>query len=234
MLPCWRLPGAALRAVWSEMWLYRRFGAIELASCAVSAPPDLRVHFHETAQLCLVQSGKRRAETRYGTVEVGAGECLYLPARLPHRFTDNSSAEGRCLNIYAPLDLGIYPRCLPAGHIRPLLQSLVLSGHSLSGSAPSGAQSTELENRPLPIQALAGAAGVSREHFSRTFAQEHGLPPHRYRIMCRLNGARQAIARGNSLADVAARFDFADQSHLGRLFRLTFGTTPGAYRKGCC
>ena len=95
-------------------------------------------------------------------------------------------------------------------------------------------QGTGPENGPLPIQALARAAGVSREHFSRTFVQQHGLPPHRYHVMCRLNGARQAIAQRNSLADVAARFDFADQSHLGRLFRQTFGTTPGAYRKGCC
>jgi AraC-like DNA-binding protein len=215
------------------MWNYRRVGAIELASCAGNALPDLRPHFHETAQLCLVQSGKRRAETRYGIVEVAAGECLYLPAGLPHRFTDSATVEGRCLNIYAPLDLGAYPRSLPAVSVRPLLQSLDLSGPSLSGSERSGTQSTESENGPLPIQALARAAGVSREHFSRTFVQQHGLPPHRYRIMCRLNAARQAIARGHSLADVAVRFDFADQSHLSRLFRQTFGTTPGAYRKGC-
>lgn len=216
------------------MWNYRRVGAIELASCAGNALPDLRLHFHETAQLCLVQSGKRRAETRYGIVEVTAGEWLYLPAGLPHRFTDSASAEGRCLNVYAPLDLGAYPRCLPVESIRPMLQSLALSGSSLAGSERSGTQGTGPEHGPVPIQALARAAGVSREHFSRTFVQQHGLPPHRHRIMCRLNGARQAIAWGHSLADVAARFDFADQSHLGRLFRQTFGTTPGAYRKGCC
>lgn len=194
----------------------------------------MRLHFHETAQFCLVHSGKRRAETRYGIVEVTAGECLYLPAGLPHRFIDSATAEGRCLNIYTPLDLGVYPRRLPVASIRPLLQSLALSGSSLTGSELSGMQGTGSENGSLPIQALARAAGVSREHFSRTFVQQHGLPPHRHRIMCRLNGARQAITRGHSLADVAARFDFADQSHLGRLFRQTFGTTPGAYRKGCC
>lgn len=216
------------------MWNYRRVGAIELASCAGNALPDLRLHFHETAQLCLVQSGKRRAETRYGIVEVTAGEWLYLPAGLPHRFTDSASTEGRCVNVYAPLDLGVYPRCLPVESIRPMLQSLASSGSSLAGSERYGTQSTGPENGPVPIQALARAAGVSREHFSRTFAQQHGLPPHRHRIMCRLNAARQAIAWGHSLADVAARFDFADQSHLGRLFRQTFGTTPGAYRKGCC
>lgn len=216
------------------MWNYRRVGAIELASCIGNALPDLRLHFHETAQFCLVQSGKRRAETRYGIVEVTAGEWLYLPAGLPHRFTDSASAEGRCLNVYAHLDLGTYPRCLPIERLRPLMQSLALSGSSLAGSERSGRQGTGPENGPLPIQALARAAGVSREHFSRTFVQQHGLPPHRYQIMGRLNAARQAIARGHSLADVAARFDFADQSHLGRLFRQTFGTTPGAYRKGCC
>ena len=158
------------------MWQYRRVGAIELASCAGSALPDLRLHFHETAQLCLVQSGKRRAETRYGIVEVTVGEWLYLPAGLPHRFTDSASTEGRCLNLYAPLDLGAYPRCLPVERLRPLLQSLALSGSSLAGSERSGTQSTGPENGPLPIQALARAAGVSREHFSRTFVKQHGLP----------------------------------------------------------
>lgn len=210
------------------MWRYWRIGEVELASCAGSALPDLRLHFHETAQLCLVQNGKRRAETRYGTVEVVAGECLYLPASLPHRFTGRSAAAAQCLNIYIPLDLGVYPCRFPAGDIRLLLQS---SGPSRSVSSLSG--TLPAEGDPLPVGVLARDAGVSREHFSRTFAQEHGLPPHRYRIVHRLNGARQAIARGNSLADVAAQYDFADQSHLGRLFRQTFGTTPGAYRKGC-
>ena len=157
------------------MWNYRRVGAIELASCAGNALPDLRLHFHETAQLCLVQSGKRRAETRYGIVEVTAGEWLYLPAGLPHRFTDSASVEGRCLNVYAHLDLGTYPRCLPIERLRPLMQSLALSGSSLAGSERSGTQSTGPGNGPLPIQALARAAGVSREHFSRTFVQQHGL-----------------------------------------------------------
>lgn len=194
----------------------------------------LRPHFHETAQLCLVQSGTRRAETGYGIVEVAAGECLYLSAGLPHRFTDIATAQGRCLNIYAPLDLGVYPRCLPAVSIWPLLQIPALSEPSLARFEPSDMQSSESGNGPLPVPALAGEAGVSREHFSRLFARQHGLPPHRYRIMRRLTGARQAIAQGSSLADVAARFGFADQSHLGRLFQRTFGTTPGAYRKGCC
>ncbi|WP_237437642.1 cupin domain-containing protein [Altericroceibacterium endophyticum] len=158
------------------MWNDRRVGAIELASCAGNALPDLRHHFHENAQLCLVQSGKRRAETRFGIVEVTAGECLYLPAGLPHRFTDSASAEGRCLNVYAPLDLGSYPHCLPAARLRPLVQSLALSESSLAGSERPGTQGTGPENDSLPIQALACAAGVSREHFSRTFVQQHGLP----------------------------------------------------------
>jgi AraC-like DNA-binding protein len=44
-----------------------------------------------------------------------------------------------------------------------------------------------------------------------------------------LNRARRLLRAGEPIAAVAAETGFADQSHLGRLFRRTFGTTPGAY-----
>jgi AraC-like DNA-binding protein len=57
------------------------------------------------------------------------------------------------------------------------------------------------------------------------------MPPHAFRLAARLNLARALLRNGEPIAAVAAHTGFADQSHLGRLLRRAFGTTPGAYRR---
>jgi transcriptional regulator GlxA family with amidase domain len=73
---------------------------------------------------------------------------------------------------------------------------------------------------------------MSREGFSRMFARRHGMPPHAFWLMARLNHARGLLRAGEDIAGVAAETGFADQSHLGRWFRRAFGVTPGRYRSG--
>jgi AraC-like DNA-binding protein len=77
---------------------------------------------------------------------------------------------------------------------------------------------------------IASARGLSREGFIRSFRRSVGMTPHAYRLASRLNHARELLAAGDAPAQAAAEAGFADQSHLGRHFRLTFGVTPGAYR----
>ena len=55
-------------------------------------------------------------------------------------------------------------------------------------------------------------------------------PPVAYRLAHRLLNARSLLKKGGTVADVAYSTSFADQSHLGRLFRRAYGATPGAYR----
>ena len=43
----------------------------------------------------------------------------------------------------------------------------------------------------------------------------------------RLSRARDLIAGGGELADVAADVGFADQAHMTREFKKTYGFTPG-------
>jgi AraC-like DNA-binding protein len=75
-------------------------------------------------------------------------------------------------------------------------------------------------------------AGVTREAFSRAFVRRHGMPPHAFGLVARLNLARALLRSGAPIAAAAAEAGFADQSHLGRCFRRTFGVTPGRYRAG--
>jgi AraC-like DNA-binding protein len=73
---------------------------------------------------------------------------------------------------------------------------------------------------------------MSREGFSRRFRKLHGIPPHAFWQLAKLNDARRLLRAGRSIAAVAAETGFSDQSHLGRWFRRVFGVTPGRFRAG--
>jgi AraC-like DNA-binding protein len=49
-------------------------------------------------------------------------------------------------------------------------------------------------------------------------------------MMRRLEGAKRLIAADASLADAAAGSGFADQSHMTRQFKQTYGVSPGQWR----
>ena len=59
-----------------------------------------------------------------------------------------------------------------------------------------------------------------------------GLPPHQYVIARRVERARQLLQAGTnlSLAEVALRAGFSDQSHFCRHFKRLVGVTPGRFR----
>jgi AraC family transcriptional regulator len=91
---------------------------------------------------------------------------------------------------------------------------------------------THLESQ-IRIDDLAALAGMSRFHFVRVFRTSVGQTPHQYVLKRRLARARELVGSSNApLRDVAAMTGFADQSHLTRTFKRTFGTTPAALRAG--
>jgi AraC-like DNA-binding protein len=75
---------------------------------------------------------------------------------------------------------------------------------------------------------LANVSGLSRYQLIRGFSLLTGLTPHAYIIQRRLQLARRAIVHGHPLAETAASCGFADQSHMTRLFRRTYGVSPRA------
>lgn len=83
----------------------------------------------------------------------------------------------------------------------------------------------------VSLAELAALSGISRFHFLRSFAAATGLTPHAYQMQQRLHLARRLIARQTTLAETAAAAGFADQSHLSRLFRRSYGLTPKAYAR---
>src|SRR5205814_8631693 len=76
---------------------------------------------------------------------------------------------------------------------------------------------------------LEKVADTDRFTIARHFRWAFGTSPDRYRTLRRLALARAAIESGQSLARAAAEAGFADQSHMTRHFKRTYGLTPGRW-----
>ena len=82
------------------------------------------------------------------------------------------------------------------------------------------------------LEQLAAVARVSVYHFARQLKRATGLPPHQYVIARRVERAKQLLQGGDdfSLAEVAARAGFSDQSQFCHHFKRLVGVTPGQFR----
>ncbi len=79
---------------------------------------------------------------------------------------------------------------------------------------------------PDCFEQLGKACGYNPFYMSRLFSYWTGLSPRAFRLQIRLLGARTMISDGWPIAQAAAEFGFADQSHLGRHFKRAFGLQP--------
>lgn len=77
--------------------------------------------------------------------------------------------------------------------------------------------------------ALERLSGLDRWTLARAFRTPFGTSPSRFRTMRQLDHARGLIARGAPLAEAAAGAGFADQNHLSRQFKRTYGLTLGQW-----
>jgi AraC-like DNA-binding protein len=84
---------------------------------------------------------------------------------------------------------------------------------------------------PIGAATLEQIAGIDRYAIVRQFKAAYGTTPDRYRMLRRLDLARAAIGRGQSLARAAIDTGFADQSHLTRQFKRAYGMTPGRWQR---
>jgi AraC-like DNA-binding protein len=89
---------------------------------------------------------------------------------------------------------------------------------------------------PPTLDELSAASGANKFVLLRRFKRELGITPHAYVVALRLDHARELLARGAHVADVAARLGFSDQAHFTRAFRKSLGWTPARYARavrGC-
>jgi AraC family transcriptional regulator len=86
--------------------------------------------------------------------------------------------------------------------------------------------------KPVTLDDMALAAGLSKFHFSRVFKSATGYSPHDWVVQHRLAKARELLmSTRRPVADIAQSTGFASASRFGELFRKRFGTTPRAWRE---
>lgn len=82
-------------------------------------------------------------------------------------------------------------------------------------------------HQDLKLDEIAAIAQLSPYHFLRLFKQSMGITPHQYILQCRLSYAKNLLQHSNlSIAEIAVRTGFCDQSHLTRHFKRIMGVTP--------
>ena len=83
----------------------------------------------------------------------------------------------------------------------------------------------------LALERLADVVRMNVHYFVRSFRQSTGLPPHQYVLRQRIERAKGLLEDpALSLAEVALRSGFANQSNFTTAFHRLTSLTPGAYR----
>ena len=87
-------------------------------------------------------------------------------------------------------------------------------------------------HRTIHTRHLSAVARRSPAHFSRSFKQAFGEPPHAYVVRKRLERSCHLMMTSTaSLSEIALSVGFSDQAHLCRLFRHAFGESPSIWRR---
>lgn len=82
-------------------------------------------------------------------------------------------------------------------------------------------------HQDLKLVELSTIAQLSPYHFLRLFKQRVGITPHQYILQHRIEKAKHLLKHSKlSIADIASRTGFCDQSHLTRCFKRIVGVTP--------
>ena len=83
----------------------------------------------------------------------------------------------------------------------------------------------------LDVDDLAGAAGLSRAHFSREFRRAFGESPHAYLLTRRLERAAALLrTTDRSVADICLSVGLQSIGSFTTSFTRTYGMSPTAYR----
>ena len=129
------------------------------------------------------------------------------------------AAEFRDLNEGARLD-----------RIEAVLLARLACGRQWTGAVDiHGLAAAVFErNGRVTVEAMAQAAGVSRQHLSREFRERIGVPPKLYSRLARFHAALAYVGRPACVdwARAAAEIGYADQSHMIAEFREFSALTP--------
>lgn len=169
----------------------------ELGHWQGDSAPLLAAHFHAQLQCTFVLSGSRLFAVGERTILVSAGECLLIPAQLPHRSLPHGHAGTACLNTYLDVE-GPAEAVAMAGTPETVSRLAERAGVSREAFTRSFARRTGLppaayrivhrlnEGRMLlrhgaSVADVAFALGFAdQSHFGRLFKRRFGTTPGAY------------------------------------------------------
>lgn len=86
---------------------------------------------------------------------------------------------------------------------------------------------------PIAVADMAGAAGLSKAHFSREFRRTFGESPHHYLLTRRLERAAALLRMTDwTVAEICVSIGLSSVGSFTTSFKRAYGETPTAYRAG--
>jgi AraC-like DNA-binding protein len=231
----------------TSYWNYARTGDggdrddLEIAAHSTSSVLSQVGHLHNEVQVVIVLEGWRSLATVAGTIRAEAGQIALMPARMFHAPMMGERSLVRNLYIAAdhPAAAGVAQPVVIDGrgaeNLADILDRVASCSPCTRTTESDEAMAGWIEQIAVAghaLETVAATADLSVDSFIRSFARGVGVTPAQYRIAYRLNLARAMLRNGTQPAQAAHECGFADQSHLGRYFLRTYGTTPSAYRRG--
>lgn len=102
---------------------------------------------------------------------------------------------------------------------------------SLSGVGQVRDYMSEHYARELGVSEMATLAGMSVNHFIRTFKSQTGLTPTQYLLNLRMRKARQLLFSTDKIKTVAQSVGYRDEHYFSRAFKKVEGIAPAFYMK---
>ena len=235
----------------SELWTYRRLehpSVFEASDWQGPSSPTLVHHFHHEPQITAVLAGSRWFKIGRQVYEIPEGCFAVIPARTPHMSVGKAGKSTFSIDVFVDpaafgndaknLVFGRLPR-VSIGDEDMIVQLILHSVHLTHVQRVQNPLRPSLPGEILDavragqetVSNIARDAHLSREGFIRKFDREMGMTPYAYRLAERVSLARALLRSGQTPVSAAYEAGFADQSHLGRVFRKAFGTTPARFRQ---
>jgi AraC family L-rhamnose operon transcriptional activator RhaR len=168
---------------------------------------------------------KRRAEVR----NLGRSELAQVRQHVAHLLNSQAGAGSALRWESAPAVLQLLAMFLRAAGWLERLPSPPADG---AGGAGAGGAVRQLLLKMRADDSLAEVArrsGYQRDYLNRLVKRETGLTLGQYRAQQRLARAKELLAQGMRVADVAAETGMPDQSYFARWFRRQTGRVPSAW-----
>lgn len=80
------------------------------------------------------------------------------------------------------------------------------------------------------LEELAEMSGISYRYFETLFRRKYGITPKEYLLSMKMERAKELLAEGLLIRDIALLLGYRDIYHFGKIFTAKTGYTPTEYR----